>query len=393
MIKLDRMHLTRLTTAYKNKMRDELLSRYTLAAVNHPIPANPFTGNEFTAIFKNATGAVNIALINDLLTKPLDAVCADYPQIDYYMKVCRLVYYSAWQIDNELEKNSETPSNANRREFRRRYVEKYSNGNPWLNNLLSDHPEYAQNMICFNAFIKDARQKLVTLNNFLSEIVDYKMMEPDYRHALLTRMGIEVCPYCNRQYITKFTSDDGKLKSMADLDHFYPKSIFQLLSLSLFNFVPSCQHCNSRFKLARSMEIMYPYEQGFEDNAFFQVMINSNTTIGSLTGQNTDFDLELVVLKSWPDSAPIHNSMNMFHINEVYQSHKEYVRELLYKKQAYASSYKEELLQLFKSMKLTEADIHLFLYGNRLLPEELHKKPLSKLTYDIILQDQLFRKS
>ncbi|WP_338709080.1 hypothetical protein [Paenibacillus amylolyticus] len=386
MIKLDQAHLAKLEVEYKDRMRSVIQNR--LNSLMQPIPPNPFTGFAFTDIFLNNNGTVNLNLIEALLAKPLEVLTVEYPQVGYYIQTSKLVYYSGWQINNELEKIGKSPTNGSRIDFRMRYVECYSQGNPWLNTLLNRHPNFAQNMHLFHELIKEARQQLDHLNELLSEIVDYKMIDPDYRHSLLTRMGTEVCPYCNRQYITKFTLDDNTPRSMADLDHYYPKSVFQLLSLSLYNFVPSCQHCNSRFKLAKSLEIMYPYEQGFEDDAYFHVKINGNTTLDSLTGQNTDFELELIVAKTGLESIPIRNSVNMFHINDVYQSHKEYVRELLYKKQAYSSSYKDELLNLFSLMKLTEADIHLFLYGNRLLPEEQYKKPLSKLTYDIIAREK-----
>ena len=45
------------------------------------------------------------------------------------------------------------------------------------------------------------------------------------RHKLLSLMGIEVCPYCQRNYISSY----GK-KTTADLDHFYPKSLYPIFS-------------------------------------------------------------------------------------------------------------------------------------------------------------------
>ena len=45
------------------------------------------------------------------------------------------------------------------------------------------------------------------------------------RHKLLSLMGIEVCPYCQRNYISSY----GK-KTIADLDHFYPKSLYPIFS-------------------------------------------------------------------------------------------------------------------------------------------------------------------
>ena len=85
------------------------------------------------------------------------------------------------------------------------------------------------------------------------------------RHKLLSLMGIQVCPYCQRNYISSFEENNDK-RTTADLDHFYPKSFYPFLALSLYNFIPSCQICNSRFKGSKdTYNSVYPYEESFDD--------------------------------------------------------------------------------------------------------------------------------
>ncbi len=74
----------------------------------------------------------------------------------------------------------------------------------------------------------------------------------------------------------------------------------------------------------------------------------------------------------------------MFRINGVYQIHKQHVRELVYKKTAYKNTYKDMLSDLMKSMNLSNDEIDLFLYGYSLNQDEFYRKPLAKLTHDII---------
>lgn len=65
-------------------------------------------------------------------------------------------------------------------------------------------------------------------------------------------LGIKTCYYCETAYVNTYTSwDNGKqkMRRQFDVDHFIPKDKCPLLALSLFNFVPSCQVCNSRLKL------------------------------------------------------------------------------------------------------------------------------------------------
>lgn len=93
-------------------------------------------------------------------------------------------------------------------------------------------------------------------------------------------LNIPVCPFCNRQYITSWEDMKKEKKSTADLDHFFPKSEYPLFALSLFNFVPSCQVCNSRMKLDHFMDDdgnrpIYPYEEKFDDSVLFKEVYQS----------------------------------------------------------------------------------------------------------------------
>ncbi|MEK3917826.1 hypothetical protein [Paenibacillus sp. FSL H7-0331] len=142
--------------------------------------------------------------------------------------------------------------------------------------------------------------------------------------------------------------------------------------------------CNSRFKLAKGYDIVYPYDRGFDDSAWFKVQMNGKSTVDTITGNNTNFDLDLEFDRTSSHAVKIQNSTELFKLANVYQSHKEYVRELLYKKHAYAGTYKNEMQKLFTTLSLSEEQIDLFLYGNKLLPDNLSTRPLAKLTYDVI---------
>ncbi|MES9695619.1 hypothetical protein ABWK39_30090 [Bacillus toyonensis] len=381
MIRLTPDILVRVGTDYGNKMTPKLVSLYNKVVNIKPIEGNPFNGRPYTEIFEDSQG-LDLRLVTDLLTKPLDYIKTNYPEMKNYILTCQLFYFSSFQIDEELRKINKPITKVNRERFRKNYVNRYDN--QWIRNIKRNHPSYYKTIDSFEAFINEVGENLKDLNNKLKDIIDYRAINSKYRHELLSEIGIEVCPYCNRQYITKY-EEGGVLKSTADLDHFFPKSIFQLLSLSLFNFVPSCQICNSRFKLAKSSEILYPYEEGFDDNSYFEVKLTVDSTIDSLTGNNTFFDLDLTVNPQSSHRNTIENSIKLFRLKKVYQSHKDYVRELLYKKNTCSNKAYEGLLNnLFLEMKLEPTDINLFLYGNNLNPADFSKKPLSKLTYDII---------
>ena len=59
-------------------------------------------------------------------------------------------------------------------------------------------------------------------------------------------LDVRYCPYCNAETVGTARMSGGDFVS--DIDHIFPKSVYPLLSLSLYNLVPACNRCNSRFK-------------------------------------------------------------------------------------------------------------------------------------------------
>ena len=71
-------------------------------------------------------------------------------------------------------------------------------------------------------------------------------------------LHISTCHYCEMAYVNAYTLAYPRTQPAAtkyeyrrqfDVDHYMPKAICPIIALSLFNFVPSCQVCNSRIKL------------------------------------------------------------------------------------------------------------------------------------------------
>ena len=65
------------------------------------------------------------------------------------------------------------------------------------------------------------------------------------------RLDIRYCPYCNAENVG--TAHLPSSEFVPDIDHIFPKGAYPLLSLSLYNLVPACNRCNSRFKNEHDM--------------------------------------------------------------------------------------------------------------------------------------------
>ena len=52
------------------------------------------------------------------------------------------------------------------------------------------------------------------------------------------KLGVTVCPYCNRSYIFTVKKDARNGKARPQYDHFFPKSIYPYLAVSMYNLIP-----------------------------------------------------------------------------------------------------------------------------------------------------------
>ena len=197
-------------------------------------------------------------------------------------------------------------------------------------------------------------------------------------------MAIPVCPYCNRQYTTNYRSKSG-IRPLADLDHFYCKSRYPFLALSIYNFVPACQICNSRFKKDIDFYVhphVNPHKRGFSSDAIF-VLKDPKLLLDDHAWNHHD---KLIVQLDvhGPDADMIRQSIQTFQLNEVYESHTDYIREIIWKSKAYGPEMihcvKEEFGTLFRS----EDEIMELLYGQYLNETNASKRPLAKLTQDLL---------
>lgn len=209
------------------------------------------------------------------------------------------------------------------------------------------------------------------------------------RHKLLSLIGIEICPYCQRNYISSYEENNDE-KTTADLDHFYPKSLYPFLALSLYNFIPSCQICNSRFKGNKdTRDSVYLYEEGFDElGVKFKT---SKEVISEILGERySDFYVKIDYenLKNKEDGEKVKNSIENLGLDRVYKkSHNQYIQNLLYNIEKYPENYLENCVEMFESN--VDKKKQLEEYFKDIVKEPYRKRiengePLAKLTKDIL---------
>lgn len=380
MINLNDQPIIDFKTEYLLKMKLKVTEKYE---ANKSIFNNV---NNFTGETIKQSMGVNVLsideLVEDILTKKIDEVLNKYLGIRMYFETASFIFLTQKKL-NFLLNEVGTKDFKRRQETRKNYMCQYSNS--WINCVLSNHSDYFKSNINMKKFIDDLHSKLKEINQILKKVIDYDMISNKLRHEIMHNFDVEICPYCNRNFISKYTRS-GVLKTTADLDHFFPKSIFQLFSLSLYNFVPSCQICNSRMKGDTGVEIIHPYSEIIDYSKLkFKVELNEYADINFLSGTNLNaFDIKIEC-----SDSKYQEHLDLFRLEELYNTHKSVVSDILFKKRAYNHSYSAMINNLFEEMNLTQTQKELFLYGVELNQAKFHLKPLSKLIYDVVKSEEV----
>ena len=277
----------------------------------------------------------------------------------------------------------------------------------------------------FKDFKKTIKKAEMTFLNRTS-LINYDLLSNDMRNLLLSSLHIKCCPYCNRQYITTWYTKKNEVHSTADLDHFYQKSTFPLFSLSLFNFIPSCQICNSRMKGNNHTETLYPFEECMDVFRFMCLpkkkdpnslvdfwLANIRNDSSELLNQHK---LSLIDESSDDYSRTacgqehierIRNSIKVFCLNEVYQTHIETAINEILKIRVYFSGdyakYSKNTLhdigllntdnKLDEKNVFSEEEMRNIVLGFVCDGQNIIDQPLGKLLNDIWENEMLIKKS
>lgn len=201
---------------------------------------------------------------------------------------------------------------------------------------------------------------------------------------LLNLLGVEVCPYCNRTFITTLETEAGSLR--AQIDHYKNKSQYPHLALSVLNFIPSCGLCN-HIKGDSVKPVLYPYAEEIGDAWIFETQPRGSVMY--LTGNQAEKD-RFVITGKWKEqdrreeyARRLENSLEMFRLKELYNSHKEYVLDLFRQRYIFGEDYLETLCGRFPDLFHNLTDVKNTLYLSDIRKENWGRRPLSKLTHDI----------
>ena len=222
----------------------------------------------------------------------------------------------------------------------------------------------------------------------------YDDLTKSYREdfsELIQLIDVNVCPYCGRTFTTTAKKDKKTYIRANQVDHFYPKSLYPYLALSIWNWIPSCASCNNRKKDDPHNLFLYPYKQGMGDDYRFVTHVQNG--IGYLVGKpNSEADFE-IRLDPMPEciadpSKKKTRTMAEYEIeklglNALYASHNSYVCDIFRQRYVFGDAYQDSLVASFPELFKSRADVRALLYMKRIEAESIGQTPLDKLTRDI----------
>lgn len=195
----------------------------------------------------------------------------------------------------------------------------------------------------------------------------YKQRFP--RKEFVEELQVTVCPYCNRNFVNSTYK-----RTMCDLDHFYDKETYPILAVSFHNLVPVCHVCNHA---KASNTISYsPHNMKFstDDLLSFDFFI---------TGMDYLYDNKQIGIEI-DDSSVFKSNVTELKLREVYQIHSDIVQECIKKAIMFNPEYLTDLFNTYNGLFESEEELYRIVFGNFMEESSYGKRPLSKLTKDIL---------
>jgi DNA uptake protein ComE-like DNA-binding protein len=219
--------------------------------------------------------------------------------------------------------------------------------------------------LCYIKGVGDKKAKEIIDFRKLKEINDKNIAELEFNENVYKRI---------------VNWDINETHDHFTLDHFFSQSDYPFFSLCLFNFIPSCYSCNSKFKKDRpfslgNLKALSPSseEYNLSDSFKFKVFYKKTTLISS----SDDFTLEKKITLN---KDAVEEYLKIFKIEGRYSQHKDVILDFYNKKVKYPNKKIEELASFLKISKIEAKKI---IYGTEIFDNSLSDQPLIKFKKDI----------
>ena len=199
-------------------------------------------------------------------------------------------------------------------------------------------------------------------------------------------LDVRYCPYCNAETVE--TAMLPERIQVPDIDHIFPKDKYPLLSLSLYNLIPACNRCNSRFKKAQDMlegwsvkhplPSLHPYVHDTYKHIRFDYRPKS---VGKLFIRPRMEDSPLTVSAAKDHDSRADSYIKRYHLNEIYRDvYAEEINEMIRMEAICSNDFVAAMKDLYG---LDDSDFDSLFRRSSLDPREINHFRFAKLILDL----------
>lgn len=250
----------------------------------------------------------------------------------------------------------------------------------FIDSLHSDYIKIASKKV-YKPYMTKGKRRKQTFAKGLLHAMGYENYRESKLVELSRMLNIKVCPYCNHNF-TLYIDILGKtnMKGLFQFDHFYDKSDYPYLSMSLYNLIPSCSYCNHQ-KRTTQLDIRYnPYFKAISEEFHFKVVDSFQLRSGKKGADKIDIKIERNVSRQGVDEL-----QNDLHLEEQYGRHRDIVQEIYDK--VYNETYYRNMLTYIPDED-REKLLNQWL-GIPLDKNDIDKRPLTKFCQDVLKQARM----
>lgn len=217
-------------------------------------------------------------------------------------------------------------------------------------------------------FISEAPKEVLVLIDEISEKTANEIIKKRTSNNIINELKLILGPkvylkifnFWNSSNLSNTSNIDLKniviKKNHYTLDHVLPKNEYSFFSLSLYNLVPSCYSCNSKFKHIKEFTVsnelvkVCPTSDKFELDKMFKFKLNFNVN-------DIDFKTKIRQVKQIEDvevkiqninsSQIIDEFMEIFKIRPRYEFHKNISFDLIEKRKKYPDTELNDIASIF----------------------------------------------
>lgn len=309
------------------------------------------------------------------------------------------------RLQQAIEKKVNKLTNKNHRAFFEYLREdNYS----YLNKIITSKPSQMRSLLKDltkypNVTYRSKKTKPKRFGDHLNDVFNYTWFsnkKSSYNaYMLAEKLGSNTCLYCNRSFTLTLQKGNDRIVR-PEFDHFLPKSRYPFFSLSFYNLIPACHICNSNLKLAsdfNSLDYLHPYAESFDDALKFTVSFSKTSIkkkslgsypdlLGMFYGKLDSFQISLIPRNSTNKASVKRAKANVtvFHLEDLYNNHKDVVVEILQNAIIYNETNIEALYQQYSGILFRDkTDILRFLTRNYIDEPSMPNRIFSKLSRDI----------